>query len=211
MILTKELLRMSEIPSVLQDMYVFELDAEAITIAHLQGFYYRAKQRTTHSTAKHYAELIAREITHAHALGGLNNAKLAKFTIRNPPMLSGELRVALERLTLSERRCVYFALLMNIDLSLAIQLRWEEVTRLHQMNAINDAATDVLDSLPRHFRSSYVFWKDEPPVPLTHLEQTVELTFGCSYNQLRQKFLTMVLVDTELQATEFTQRLKGGL
>lgn len=211
MILTKELLRMDDFPLSLHEMYIFDMEAEAVTIAHLQGFYYRAKQRTTHDTAKHFAELIAREITRTHEIGGLNNNRLARFTIPNPPMLSGELRLALSQMALSERRCVYFALLMNIDLALAVQLRWDEVMRLHKMEAINDAATDVLDSLPRHFRSPYVFWKDEPPVPLNDLERTVELVFGFSYDQLRQKFLTMVLVDSPLQAEAFRQQWKGEL
>lgn len=203
MIITNELIRMDEIPAELRDMIIFTMSADDITQSHLQGFYYRAKLRTSYGTAKHCAELIAREVTNAYNVGAITNNRLANFSIRPQPMLSGEFRMTLESMDLAERRCLYFALLLNVDVLLTVNLKWNEVQELHRLNAISDAATDVLDSLPRHFKFQYVFWRGDPPERLHDIKTVVELAFGCSYEALRQKFNGMVMVDTALQAQEF--------
>lgn len=209
MILTSEIIGTVEIPPELKDMLIFDLDVEEVTVAHLQGFYYRAKLRTSHTTAKYFAEMIAREITNANKIGAVDNNRLSNFFLKTQPMLSSELRQSLEKMELSERRCTYFALLLNVDVDNVVNLKWDEIRELHKLNAINDAATDVLDSLPRHFKFPFVFWKNNPPERLHDIKQTVELAFGCTYETLRKKFLTMVLVDTDQQVEDFKKNLGG--
>lgn len=210
MITTNELIRMDEIPAELRDMIIFTMDVDKITRSHLQGFYYRAKLRTSPGIAKHCAELIASRVTHAHRVGATSNDSLSEFSVRPQPMLSGEFRTTLGIMTLAERRCLYFSLLLSVDVSLIISLKWNDVKELHRLNAINDAATDVLDSLPRHFRFPYVFWQGDPPERLHDIKVTAELAFGCSYEALRKKFAGMVMVDSELQARELRELLGGN-
>lgn len=208
MIRINELLDFKDIQKELADMMTLQLDVEEITIAHLQGFYYRAKLRTSHGVAKFWAEFIANGINEAYDNGFVKNDRLQQFRIANPPMLSGDFRKTLEAMELSERRCLYFALLLNVDIEHIISLTWADTKTLIERGVVNDAAIDILDSLPRHFKFPYVFWKGEPPERLHDIKTTTQLTFGCTYDQLRKKFLSMVLIDSELDAEEF-RKIRG--
>lgn len=209
MIRINELLDFSDIEPQLSELLIFDLYVDEITVAHLQGFYYRAKLRTSHGIAKYWAEFIAKGINDAYERGIVRNDRLTEFRIANSPMLSGEFRETLAKLDLAERRCLYFALLLNVDINLVINLQWTDVRVLIDRGVVNDAAIDVLDSLPRHIKFPYVFWKGNPPERLHDIEMVAQLTFGCTYEQLRKKFLKMVLVDTNVQAEEFKKIREG--
>lgn len=205
MITVSKLVGKNDCAEVLHDLKIWNMDAEEVTKAHVQGFFYRAKLRTDRDIARNCANFIVQAITEAHDDRIVRNDRLNDLVISEPPYLSSDLRLALEQMTVPARRCVYFALLMGWRIEEAAQLTWSTVKQLRSQGAIHDAAIDVLDALPRHFKSDLVFWEqtNQPkPTMLVGLKLDVELAFNCTYGELLEKFQTMVLVDPVLHASE---------
>lgn len=105
---------------------------------------------------------------------------------------------------------MYFALLMGITIDQASSLTWNEVKQMRESGLMvdQDAALDVLDQLPRHFRSPLVFWEmssQNQPVSLIGLRAEVETIFCMTYDELMEKFQTMLFVDPSIHADELRQ------
>lgn len=198
------LVKRVDYPLSLHDMKLWDLDAEEITRAHLQGFYYRASVRTSKDEARELVLRIADAITQASEAGAIHNKKLSGFSVAQPPMLSGELRIALELMHLETRRCAFFALLMNWDIERAIDLKWSDINYLRQFEDLNDMALDVVQSVPRHISFPYVFWKSEEGMPakLDDARADVEIAFGFEFEVLLKRFSSMVISDPLLNAAE---------
>lgn len=204
MILIEQLVPRIDFPIVVHDMKIWDMDAESVTPAHLHGFNYRAKNRIDHTDAKSMVERIADAISIADECGQIKNSKFKSFSIKEPPMLSGEFRLNLELLSLEERRCAYFALLSNMTLENSISLTWSDVNVLRSNDLIQDCSLDIVDSMVRHLRFPYVFWEtiDSSPVRLHNLRANLEIAFGCSFEALQEKFNSMVLTDPQIYSKE---------
>lgn len=200
----ESLVKRVDYPLSLHDMKLWDLDAEEITKAHLQGFYYRASVRTSKDEARDLVLRIADAITQASEVGAIHNHNLSGFSVAQPPMLSGELRISLELMSLETRRCAFFAMLMNWDIERAIDLKWSDINYLRQFEDINDIAFDILRSVPQHISFPYVFWKleDGMPVKLNNARADIEIAFGIEFEVLLKRFSSMVISDPSLSAAE---------
>lgn len=199
----------------LRDLKIWEMDVEDVMPAHLQGFFYRSKLRTNREVAKNCANFIANGISQAFNDKVVRNNRLMNFSISEPPYLSGELRKSLETMSVATRRCTYFALLMGWTPEQATELNWSKVAKLKSSGAMfhYDAALDVLDALPRHFRDERVFWEYSTkfePVALAGLRFRIETAFDCQYEELLEKFQTMVLIDPALHSDELKALWEKG-
>ncbi|MCR9484066.1 hypothetical protein [Vibrio alginolyticus] len=191
----------------LQDLKIWDMDVEEVMPAHLQGFFYRSKLRTSRDIAKNCANFIARSITEANDKKFVRNDRLSNFSISEPPYLSSELRLSLEQMSVPARRCTYFALLMGWPIERAVELTWKEINEMKESGQMtyHDAALDVIDCMPRHFKNNLVFWDQSntgQPVALVGLRLDIETAFDCTYEELLDKFQTMVLVDPTIHADE---------
>ncbi|EOB4971298.1 hypothetical protein [Vibrio fluvialis] len=207
MITVSQLVGMESCAEELRDLKIWEMDVEDVMPAHLQGFFYRSKLRTNREVAKNCANFIAESISAAFKEKVVRNDRLMNFSISEPPYLSGELRKSLEQMSQAERRCTYFSLLMGWTPEQTIELTWGQVTRLKASGAMfhHDAAMDVLDALPRHFKDDRVFWEYNSqlqPASLVGMRGKIETTFECKYEELLEKFQTMVLIDPALHSEE---------
>lgn len=207
MITVSQLVGMESCAEELRDLKIWEMDVEDVMPAHLQGFFYRSKLRTNREIAKNCANFIAESISAAFKEKVVRNDRLMNFSISEPPYLSGELRKSLEQMSQAERRSTYFSLLMGWTPEQTTELTWGQVTKLKESGAMfhHDAALDVLDALPRHFKDDRVFWEYNSklqPVSLVGMRGKIETTFGCKYEELLEKFQTMVLIDPALHSEE---------
>lgn len=210
MILVSNLVSRLDYPLDLHDLKLWDQDAESISSAILHGFNYRARQLTDRELANNLTNRIADAINIANQSGQISNSKLKNFKILESPMLLSDLRTNLELLDLSDRRCAYFALLTNMEIEQAMDLTWKEVNLLRQNGLIDDVAMDVIDSVPRHIRFPYVFWKyqDNLPVKLYQIKTDMEIAFGCKFEKLQAKFNSMVLTDPILHSEDIKRQFR---
>lgn len=189
-------------PEELHSFRIWELDADRVAPVHLQGLFYRAKTLLSRERAKAAVEQIARDISAANLQGFVHNDRLENFHIASSPMFLGDLKHGLIKMTLEERRCVFFALVMGWSLERVSDLTWDEVKTLKSV--ICDAGWDILERLPRHLRCKYVFWQDggSGAVRLTDIRFKTEMAFGCDYDDLRDRFASMIFIDPDLAAKE---------
>lgn len=207
----EQLVKRVDYPLSLHDMKLWDLDSETITRAHLQGFYYRASVRTSKDEAREIVLRIADAITQASNAGAIHNTQLSNFSVSQPPMLSGELRIALELLTVPTRRCAFLALLMQWPIERAIDLKWADINYLRQFDGFNDLAIDTVQSMPRHISFPYVFWEldGDTPVKVNNARADVEIAFGFEFEVLLKRFSTMVISDPTLHAAELESYFAG--
>lgn len=205
MITVADLCGKNNFPRELDSFAIWDMWADNVAPIHLQSLYFRAKLRTSHLVAKSAVDTIARDISNANFEGFVHNDRLNNFSIADSPMLIGDLKEGLLKLDVEERRCVFFALIMGWSIHRVLELTWPEVKSLK--GVVSDAGWDVLDSLPRHFKNELVFWRnvDGAALPLVDLEFKTEMAFGCSYDNLRSRFASMVFLDPELAAQEVKQ------
>lgn len=202
MISVEDLCGKGSFPEGIHHFATWEMDINRLSPIHLHALYYRAKQVIGWPAAKAACEAIAREIAVANENGLAQNDRLGNFKIASSPMFLGDLRIGLEKLERVERRCVFLALVMGWSLERVVELTWPEVMTLKHV--INDAGWDVLDAMPRHFKSDLVFWEvgNEGVAKLQDVRFKTEMAFGCDYDKLRDRFANMVFIDPELAAEE---------
>jgi hypothetical protein len=202
MITVEDLCGKGNFPRELYSFKIWEMRADNVAPIHLQSLYFRAKLITSHLTAKSAVDSIARDIAQANFEGFVHNDRLDNFSIVEPPMLINDLKDGMSKLAMEERRCLFFALVMGWSLPRVLELTWPEIKSMK--GVISDAGWDVLDSLPRHFKSDRVFWRsvEGATLPLVDLEFNAEIAFGCTYEKLRSRFASMIFMDPDLAAEE---------
>lgn len=202
MITVEDLCGKQNFPPELHPFKIWEMRADNVAPIHLQSLYFRAKLATSHLIAKAAVDSIARDISQANFEGFVHNDRLDSFSIAEAPMLASDLKNGMAKLELEERRCLFFALVMGWSLPRVLELTWAEIKSMKSI--VCDAGWDVLDSLPRHFKSDRVFWRviDGAVLPLVDLEFKAEIAFGCTYEKLRSRFASMIFMDPDLAAEE---------
>lgn len=213
MILLRELMGRDSYSGEIGELRIWDIDAESISPSVIAAAYYRMRQFTSDEVAASVALRIADAVFIAHQSGQINNSTTEHFKLMRPPMLSGDFRICLESMREPYRRCIFFALSMDMPIENAVSLTWPTYVRMQENGYINHNAEGVVDSMPRHFRDKSVFWDYERGVAgsLSRVRFEAEMTFGCTFEVLQEKFNKMALCDPAANAETIRELLTRSL
>lgn len=124
------------------------------------------------------------------------------------PMLSGEFRHALEKLPMTRRKAIVFALETGVPVELVRTLNRQDAKNL----ATTPVARQVIASLPRHMKLPYAFWEflgiEGLAIPLSGLSDDYRALCGPWGDRMfRRRYQNMLWVDSPADRDDLVQYL----
>lgn len=134
---------------------LWERDVETIKPIEFTCFIRRMRERGYEAQASKAVEIAVNEIFKAVIQDDVKSVALIRIFTEHKQSDFGKIKEKLSKLSLVRRKAFMFMLETGLTAPEVIKLKWEQV----KSKTLTETATTILKSLPRHYKSDFIFWE----------------------------------------------------